>query len=99
MASIVMWFLLNIGPGGLADTMEGSFGAMLGKFVTPFFVPLGLGYWQIAMALIAGISAKEVVVTSCAVLFGISNINSAAGMGSLMESWAVWDSGRSMPSA
>ena len=85
LASIVMWFLLNIGPGGLADTMEGSFGAMLGKFVTPFFVPLGLGYWQIAMALIAGISAKEVVVTSCAVLFGISNINSAAGMGSLTE--------------
>ena len=32
------------------------------------------------MALIAGISAKEVVVSSCAVLFGIVNASSPEGM-------------------
>ena len=42
--------------------------------------PVGLGYWQIIVALIGGIAAKEVVVSSCSVLFGISGINSAAGM-------------------
>ena len=83
LASVVMWFILNFGPSGYTTEMENSFGAVLGKFIVPFFKPLGLGYWQIAMALIAGISAKEVVVTSCAVLFGISNINSQAGMTAL----------------
>lgn len=85
MASVIMWFILNFGPAGFTSNMEESFGAVLGKVIVPFFRPLGLGYWQIAMALIAGISAKEVVVSSCAVLFGISNVNSAAGMNSLVE--------------
>ena len=79
-ASVVMWFLLNFGPEGYTKEMTGSFGAFIGQCITPVFVPLGLGYWQIVTAIFAGISAKEVVVSSCAVLFGISNINSAAGM-------------------
>lgn len=82
-ASIVMWFLLNFGSSGYSADMTHSFGASLGKFIVPFFEPVGLGYWQIAVALIAGISAKEVVVSSCAVLFGIPNLNSAAGMETL----------------
>lgn len=82
-ASIVMWVLLNFSPSGYSADMTHSFGASLGKFIVPFFEPVGLGYWQIAVALIAGISAKEVVVSSCAVLFGIPNLNSAAGMETL----------------
>ena len=53
---------------------------MLGKWLVPFFAPIGLGFWQIAVALIAGVSAKEVVVSSCAVLFGIVNASSPEGM-------------------
>ena len=45
--------------------------------------PAGLGMWQIGVALISGISAKEVVVSSFCVLFGVSNVNSAAGMTAL----------------
>ncbi len=60
--------------------MASSFGAMLGKWLVPFFAPIGLGFWQIAVALIAGVSAKEVVVSSCAVLFGIVNASSPEGM-------------------
>ena len=36
------------------------------------------------VALIAGISAKEVVVSSTAVLFGVTSITSSEGMASLM---------------
>ena len=79
-ASILLWFLLNFGPGGYTDLMEESFGAILGKAIVPFLAPAGLGFWPIAVALIAGISAKEVVVSSTAILFGVNNINSAAGM-------------------
>ena len=79
-ASVVMWALLNFGPSGYTPEMSESFGSMLGRFIVPLFAPIGLGFWQIVVALIAGISAKEVVVSSCAVLFGISNINSVSGM-------------------
>lgn len=58
--------------------------AILGHGLVPFFAPIGLGFWQIAVALIADISAKEVVVSSCVVLFGVSNINSGAGMDTLV---------------
>ena len=79
-ASIILWFVLNFGPGGYTAVMEESFGAVIGKAITPLLSPAGLGFWPIAVALIAGISAKEVVVSSTAILFGVSNINSPAGM-------------------
>lgn len=79
-ASIVVWFVLNFGMSGLVTDVEKSFGAVLGHWMEPVLAPAGLGLWQIGVALIAGLSAKEVVVSSMAVLFGISNINSAAGM-------------------
>ena len=83
-SSIVMWIILNFGPQGYTTEMSGSFGAILGRVLVPLFAPLGLGFWQIAVALIAGVSAKEVVVSSCAVLFGVPNINSGQGMNTLV---------------
>ena len=80
LATLLIWLLLNFGPQGYAADMSGGFGAVIGRWLVPFFAPIGLGFWQIAVALIAGISAKEVVVSSCAVLFGIVNANSPAGM-------------------
>lgn len=79
-ATIVIWLLLNFEPSGFTQDMSDSFGAWVGKWLVPVFAPIGLGFWQIAVALIAGISAKEVVVSSCAVLFGIVNASSDAGM-------------------
>ncbi len=79
-ATIIIWALLYFGPTGYVDDMGLSFAAYVGKFLAPAFGPIGLGFWQIVVALIAGISAKEVVVSSCAVLFGITNASSAAGM-------------------
>ena len=85
-ASIVLWFVLNFGPAGYISDVTESFAAMFGKILAPLLAPAGLGYWQVAVALISGLSAKEVVVSSFSVLFGISNINSAGGMGELMLS-------------
>lgn len=80
LASVVMWVILNFGPQGYCADISQSFGSYIGKLVVPLFKPIGLGYWQIIVALIAGIAAKEVVVSSCGVLFGISNIATAEGM-------------------
>ena len=82
-ASIILWGVLNFGPGGLVTDMSDSFAAYIGHVAAPLLAPAGLGYWQVAVALISGIAAKEVVVSSCSVLFGIANINSAAGMSAM----------------
>ena len=82
-ASIVLWFVLNTGTTGFVSDVQDSFAAMIGHVLVPVLRPAGLGLWQVAVALISGLSAKEVVVSSFSVLFGISNVNSAAGMGEL----------------
>lgn len=69
-ASIVIWLLLNIGTSGFVEDPSKSFGAVIGKILVPVMKPAGLGSWQIVVALLSGISAKEVVVSSFAVLFG-----------------------------
>lgn len=79
-ASIIIWFVLNFGVHGMVDDPADSFGAAIGRFLVPFLAPAGLGMWQIVVALISGISAKEIVVTSFSVLFGVANANSEAGM-------------------
>lgn len=84
LASIVLWFVLNGGPTGFVSDVSDSFAAMIGRILVPVLKPAGLGDWRIAVALISGLSAKEVVVSSFSVLFGINNINSQAGMGELL---------------
>ena len=66
----------------VTDVSE-SFGATFGHWMEPILSTAGLGMWQIGLALLCGISAKEVVVSSFSVLFSINNINSAAGMAAL----------------
>lgn len=83
-ASVILWVLLNFGTSGYVTDISDSFGSMLGKAVVPVFTPLGLGYWQIVVALIAGIAAKEVVVSSCSVLFGVQNITTTDGMSAMV---------------
>lgn len=87
-ASVIMWGILNFGPHGYVTDISQSFGSVIGKAVVPFFKPAGLGYWQIIVALIAGIAAKEVVVSSCSVLFGIQNITTAHGMDAMVATLA-----------
>ena len=82
-ASIVLWALLNFGPHGMVSSIEESFAAIIGKWIAPILSPAGLGQWQIAVALISGIAAKEVVVSSMGVLYNISNVLSDGGMASL----------------
>ncbi|HJC25902.1 MAG TPA: ferrous iron transport protein B [Candidatus Eisenbergiella merdavium] len=90
-ASIVIWFVLNFGVHGMVTDPSESFGAAIGRFLVPVLAPAGLGMWQIAVALISGISAKEVVVSSFSVLFGVSNVNSAAGMETIIANIRQFD--------
>lgn len=84
-ASIVIWFILNYNTSGMVTDVTKSFGASIGQWMEPLLAPAGLGIWQIAVALISGLSAKEVVISSFSVLYGISNINSPEGMSQLSQ--------------
>ena len=68
-ASIIVWFALNIGPTGFVGEPADSFAAIVAKVIAPVLKPCGLNMWEVVVALFAGVSAKEVVVTSFTVLF------------------------------
>ena len=91
-ASIALWVLLNFSLDGMVENAKHSFGADIGNLLIPILKPAGLGYWQIALALISGLAAKEVVVSSMSVLYGaeitmangiLSDILQASGFGTL----------------
>ena len=72
-ASLVIWFLqtfdtrLNV----VSDSAD-SLLAMLGSFIAPVFGPLGFADWRVSTALITGLTAKETMVSTLAVLTGSS---------------------------
>ncbi|AMD16903.1 iron transporter FeoB [Methanobrevibacter sp. YE315] len=68
--SIVLWILQNIFPWGGTDPQMSLLG-MIGTVLAPIFAPLGFGTWQAAVAIIAGLAAKEVVVATFGTLAGM----------------------------
>ncbi len=77
--SVLLWLIMNFGAAGMVSDISDSFAASIGHFLVPVLAPAGLGLWQIGVALISGIAAKELVVSSCSVLFAM-NINSDIGI-------------------
>jgi ferrous iron transport protein B len=54
------------------EILQNSYLADIGKFIAPVFKPLGLT-WREDVSLIAGLAAKEVVVSTLTVLYGGNN--------------------------
>ena len=71
LASLVVWFLQSFDPrfNLVADSSQ-SLLAALGGLIAPIFAPLGFGDWRLSTALITGLTAKETVVSTLAVLLG-----------------------------
>ena len=91
LASLVLWFFLHLGPQGAAWDVSESFAAVLGRGLAPVLVPAGLGAWQTAVALLTGLSAKEVVVSSFFILYGAGNRGAGTGHEALAASLAAGD--------
>lgn len=73
LATIVIWFLQSFNWSlSMVDSPNESILASLGKFLSPVFAPLGLADWRASTALVTGLSAKEAVVSTFAVLTGSS---------------------------
>ena len=67
--SVVLWFLQSFTPGlQMVQSPDESILAMFGKIIAPIFVPLGFGNWVASVALLTGIAAKEMIISTMSVL-------------------------------
>lgn len=71
-ASVFIWFLSNYNMSGPVDDMSESFLASIGGVMSTLFVFHGFDTWEAGAALISGILAKETVISTIGVLYGIT---------------------------
>ena len=79
-AVIIIWALSNL-PIGVEYGSKDSLLGQIGSFVAPVLRPAGFGTWEASAALIFGIVAKEAVIGSLGVIYGVDK----AGLGNAIS--------------
>jgi ferrous iron transport protein B len=77
---VLIWFLASFPqpPAGATDpAIDYSIAAVIGKTLEPLLAPLGFN-WQIAVALIPGMAAREVAVAALGTVYAIEGGKEAA---------------------
>ncbi len=77
---VLIWFLASFpqAPTGATDpAIDYSLAAIIGRFIEPVLAPLGFN-WQIAVALIPGMAAREVAVAALGTVYSIEGGKEAA---------------------
>jgi len=72
---MVVWFLSSVPrppEGATQPAIDYSFAAMIGRAVEPVLAPVGFN-WEISMALIPGMAAREVAVASLGTVYAVGN--------------------------
>ena len=76
-SSIILWFLQGFGfvdgQFGMVEDNNSSILAAIGSAICVIFAPLGFGDWQSTVAVFTGLIAKENVVSTFGVLFGVGS--------------------------
>ena len=78
--TILLWVLASFPappPGAVGPAIDYSLAGRLGHAMTAVFAPLGFN-WQICIALIPGMAAREVVVSSLATVYALSAADDTA---------------------
>lgn len=78
--TIALWVLSSfpLPPEGAAGSpIQYSFAGMLGQALAHLFAPIGFN-WQISIALVPGMAAREVVVSSLATVYALSSSSADA---------------------
>nr|WP_294427980.1 ferrous iron transport protein B [uncultured Treponema sp.] len=86
-ATIVVWFLQSFNwHFQFVENAETSILASAARIISPLMKPLGLGDWQISVALVSGFMAKESVVSALEILFagGVETVLSTLSAASLL---------------
>jgi ferrous iron transport protein B len=77
---VLIWFLASFPQppaGAEGPAINYSLAAMLGKAIAPLLAPVGFN-WQIAVALIPGMAAREVAVAALGTVYAIEGGKEAA---------------------
>jgi ferrous iron transport protein B len=77
---VLIWFLASFPqpPAGATDpAIDYSLAAMIGKAMAPLLAPVGFN-WQIAVALVPGMAAREVAVAALGTVYAIEGGKEAA---------------------
>jgi ferrous iron transport protein B len=90
---VLIWFLASfpLPPDGASGpAISYSFAAIIGKALEPLFAPLGFN-WQIVVALIPGMAAREVAVAALGTVYAIEGGKEAADqIGQVLASkWSI----------
>ena len=88
--AVTVWFLCTFpyAPAGATEpAINYSFAGMLGHAIEPVFAPIGFS-WQMTVALIPGMAAREVAVSALGSIYAISGANSDLGA-SLAHHWSL----------
>jgi ferrous iron transport protein B len=87
---VLIWFLCTA-PGAPADAtrpaIDYSFAGMIGHFMQPVLAPIGFS-WEMSVALIPGMAAREVAVGALGTIYAVSGDGSALG-GVLSSHWSL----------
>ena len=76
--SVLIWFLGNFNFSGMTEEMNESFLAALGTGMSKLFIFHGFDSWEAGAAVITGILAKESVVSTMGILYGVGEISAEA---------------------
>ena len=71
---VLLWFLASYPgapAGGAGPAIQYSFAGQLGHALEPLFAPIGFN-WQIAIALVPGLAAREVAVGALGTVYALS---------------------------
>lgn len=81
--SVVLWFLSSFPspePGSLVDPVQYSFAGRIGLFLHFIFAPIGFN-WQMCIALVPGLAAREVAVSALGTVYALSAGGNGAALG------------------
>ena len=72
--TVILWVLSSFPappPGALGPAIDYSLAGRIGRWMEPLFAPIGFN-WQICIALIPGLAAREVAVSALATVYALS---------------------------
>lgn len=73
--SVMIWFLSSFNSDGMTDEMNESYLASIGGAVSNLFVLHGFDTWEAGAAVVTGVMAKEAVVSTMGILYGVDDIS------------------------
>lgn len=75
---VILWFLSAFNSEGMVEDLNDSFLASIGSVIGSLFVFQGFGNWEAGAAVLSGILAKESVVSTIGILYGMPDISAEA---------------------